>query len=293
MAFTDKDAVPYSGDDLVRYIDKALKVTPPKSRFRKISYKFIKHFFQTQLIDTDKIPEKPCLFVANHAMYAIDGPIFGIPMLVEQGRFLRALSDKFLWNPINENLLLNQGVVIGHPDVCSALMENGSDLMVFPGGAHEATKTADKKYQLLWKERYGFIKLAAKHGYTIVPTAIVGPEDFYDHLLEGEDLPNTLVGRALTKFGVLNENTRSDLLGPLPIGVFGTLIPKPQKCYIQFGEPLDLSKYKGKQLAQKTMIPLRQQVADEINGMITGLLKARGKDKARSGRLRRLLTKTR
>lgn len=293
MAFTDKDAVPYSGDDLVRYIDKALKVTPPKSRFRKISYKFIKHFFQTQLIDTDKIPEKPCLFVANHAMYAIDGPIFGIPMLVEQGRFLRALSDKFLWNPINENMLLNQGVVIGHPDVCSALMKNGSDLMVFPGGAHEATKTADKKYQLLWKERYGFIKLAAKHGYTIVPTAIVGPEDFYDHLLEGEDLPNTLVGRVLSKFGVLNENTRSDLLGPLPIGVFGTLIPKPQKCYIQFGEPLDLSKYKGKRLAQKTMIPLRQQVADEINGMITGLLKARGKDKARSGRLRRLLTKTR
>ena len=146
-------------------------------------------------------------------MYAVDGPIIGLPMLAEHGRFIRALSDKFLWNPINENLLLNQGIVIGHPEVCSALMENGSDLIVFPGGAHEATKTADKKYQLLWKERYGFIKLAAKHGYTIVPTAIVGPEDFYDHLIEGEDLPNTIVGRALTKLGLINENTRSDLMG--------------------------------------------------------------------------------
>ncbi|CAA0092993.1 lysophospholipid acyltransferase family protein [Zhongshania aliphaticivorans] len=291
MAFTDKNAEPYSGQDLVRYIDKALKVSPPKSKVRNFSYKIIKRMFQPQLLDVQNIPSQPCLFVANHAMYAVDGPIIGLPMLAEQGRFIRALSDKFLWNPVNESLLLNQGVVIGHPEVCSALMDNGSDLIVFPGGAHEATKSADKKYQLLWKERYGFIRLAAKHGYTIVPTAIVGPEDFYDHLIEGEDLPDTLIGRALTLLGLINENTRSDLMGPIPLGLFRTLIPKPQKCYIQFGEPLDLSEYKGKQLTQETMIPLRQQVADDINGMIALLLKARDKDRARSGRIRRLLTK--
>jgi 1-acyl-sn-glycerol-3-phosphate acyltransferase len=170
-------------------------------------------------------------------------------------------------------------------------MEVGSDLIVFPGGAHEATKSADKKYQLLWKERHGFIKLAAKHGYTIVPTAIVGPEEFYDHLIEGEDLPNTLVGRALSLLGLINENTRSDLMGPIPLGVFGTLIPKPQKCYIQFSEPLDLSKYKGKRLAEKTMRSLRQQVADDINTMIAALLKIQAKDRGKIGRIRRLLTR--
>jgi 1-acyl-sn-glycerol-3-phosphate acyltransferase len=291
MAFTDKNAEPYSGQDLVRYIDKALRVTPPQSTIRKLSYKLIKHVFQPQLLDTQKIPERPCLFVANHALYAVDGPVIGLPMLAEQGRFIRALSDKFLWHSFNEDLLLNQGVVIGHPEVCSALMDNGSDLIVFPGGAHEATKSADKKYQLLWKERYGFIKLAAKHGYTIVPTAIVGPEDFYDHLIEGEDLPDTLVGRALSLLGLINENTRSDLMGPIPLGVFGTLIPKPQKCYVQFAEPLDLSKYKGKRLAEKTMLSLRQRVADDINTMIETLLTTQAKDRKRIGRIRRLLTK--
>ncbi|MBW2939830.1 lysophospholipid acyltransferase family protein [Zhongshania aquimaris] len=290
MAFTDKNAEPYSGQDLVRYIDKVLQVRPPQSKVRNFSYQIIKRMFQPQILDIENIPGKPCLFVANHAMYAVDGPIIGLPMLAEHGRFIRALSDKFLWNPINESVLLNQGVVIGHPEVCSALMENGSDLIVFPGGAHEATKTADKKYQLLWKERYGFIKLAAKHGYTIVPTAIVGPEDFYDHLIEGEDLPNTIVGRALTKLGLINENTRSDLMGPIPLGLFRTLIPKPQKCYIQFGEPLDLSKYKGKRLAQKTMISLREEVAGEITTMIKSLLQRRDEEKQHFGRIRRLLT---
>ncbi|MFT5887290.1 MAG: 1-acyl-sn-glycerol-3-phosphate acyltransferase [Zhongshania sp.] len=291
MAFTDKNAEPYSGDDLIRYIDKALKVKAPKYLKKKLGYKLIKRVFNPQLIDTKNIPNKPCLFIANHAMYAVDGPIIGTSMMAELNRFLRPLSDKFMWNSLNENFLLKQGIVIGHPGVCTALMENGNDLLVFPGGAHEATKSADQKYTLLWKERYGFIKLAAKHGYTIVPTAIVGPDDFYSHYIEGKDLPNTLLGRALRKVGILTENTRTDLIGPLPAGVFGTLIPKPQKCYLQFSAPVDLSKYKGKPLAKKTMINLRQQVADGINGMIPTLLELRDQEKLQGAWIRRLLTK--
>ncbi|MEX1669504.1 lysophospholipid acyltransferase family protein [Zhongshania guokunii] len=291
MAFTDKTAVPYSGDDLVRYIDKAIQVKPPSSKFVKLADKLITRMFDPKLIDTHNIPKQPCLFIANHAMYAVDGPIIGLPMLTEQQRFLRPLSDKFLWNSFNENLLLNNGIVIGHPDVCTALMKNGSDLLVFPGGAHEATKSAEDKYKLLWKERYGFIKLAAKHGYTIVPTAIVGPEEFYGHLIEGEDLPNTILGRGLKRLGIINENTRSDLFGPVPVGIFGTLIPKPQKCYIQFAPPLDLSRYKGKRLAQKTMVNLRQHVADAINEMVPPLLERRDEDALTMGRIRRLLTR--
>jgi 1-acyl-sn-glycerol-3-phosphate acyltransferase len=291
MAFTDKNAEPYSGEHLVRYIEKAMQVSPPNSKIRNFSYQIVKRMFQPDLINVENIPSQPCLFVANHAMYAVDGPIIGLPMLAEQSRFLRPLSDKFMWNSVNENLLLKQGVVIGHPEVCSALMEKGSDLLIFPGGAHEATKSADKKYQLLWKERYGFIKLAAKHGYTIVPTAIVGPEDFYEHMIEGEDLPQTLVGRTLTRLGIINENTRTDLIGPIPMGLFRTLIPKPQKCYLQFGEPLDLGLYKGEVLSKATMVDLRSQVASRINKMLESLLLLQDEEKSNTGRLRRLLTR--
>ena len=48
------------------------------------------------------------------------------------------------------------------------------------------------------------------------------------HLLEGEDIPETAAGRLLTRLGLLNDNTRQDMLPPVPRGALGSLIPKPQ-----------------------------------------------------------------
>jgi 1-acyl-sn-glycerol-3-phosphate acyltransferase len=211
-------------------------------------------------------------------------------MLHRFGRFLRPLGDKFLWSGATENYLLEQGGVIGHPDVCSALMEAGQDLLVFPGGAHEATKTAAQKYTLQWKERYGFVRLAALHGYTIMPVAIVGPDEFYSHLMEGEDLPDSMAGKLLQRFGVLGENTRSDLLAPIPLGVMGSMFPKPQHCYIQLGEPVDLSVYRDEHLGKRQLQGIRTEVAEQIETMISELLLLREQRRGDDGLLRRILT---
>uniref|UniRef100_UPI00356560DF lysophospholipid acyltransferase family protein n=1 Tax=Spongiibacter sp. TaxID=2024860 RepID=UPI00356560DF len=264
MSINDKDYIPYEGADMERYIERVLAVETPKNPTKSWAYKLLKRLFSPTFIDADKLPDKPCLFVANHSIYAVDGPILGLPMLAEHGRFLRALSDKWLWNSVNEGLLLKQGAVIGHPDVCSALMDAGSDLLVFPGGAHEATKPAEQKYTLQWKERSGFVRMAAQHGYTIVPTAVVGPEEFYKHLIEGRDLPNSLLGKLLTRLGVINENSRTDLIGPVPMGLFGTLLPRPQRCFIQFGDPVDLSEYKGSVPSKEQQMVVRMQVEESI-----------------------------
>ena len=253
-------------------------------------YRIIKRVFNPTLIDGDNIPDRPCLFIGNHSLFALDGLVLMPAMLHEHGRFLRGLGDRFLWHAATEQTLLNQGAVIGHPEVCSALMENGRDLLVFPGGAHEATKTAAQKYNLQWKERYGFARLAAKHGYTIMPFALVGPDEFYGHLLEGEDLPNTAVGRLLTRMGLLNEDIRADMLPPIPVGALGTLIPKPQRCYLQFGKPVDLANYAGKQVSKKQLQVIRRKVSEQIEEMISELLLLRAQNRGKDGLLRRLLT---
>lgn len=290
MSINDKDYVPYEGDDMQRYIERVLAVEPPTHPARDWVYKLLKYLFSPTFLDADKLPDKPCLFVANHSIYAVDGPILGLPMLAEHGRFLRALSDKWMWNSVNEQFLLNQGAVIGHPEVCSALMEGGQDILVFPGGAHEATKPADQKYTLQWKERTGFVRMAAKHGYTIIPTAVVGPEEFYRHLMEGRDLPNSLLGKLLTRFGLLNENSRTDLMGPIPVGLFGTLLPKPQRCFIQFGDPVDLSEYKGKVPSKAQQMAIRSEVAETIEGMISSLFLKRAQERFKDKFWRRVLS---
>ena len=58
-------------------------------------------------------------------------------------------------------------------------MEQGCCLLVYPGGAREAWKrTTDKPYEILWGDNHvGFVRMAVRHGYTIVPVATVGTED--------------------------------------------------------------------------------------------------------------------
>ena len=179
---------------------------------------------------------------------------------------------------------------MGHPEVCDALMEAGHDILVFPGGAHEAVKPERELYALQWKERYGFVRLAAKHGYTIQPFGIVGPDEFYSHLIEGEDLPDSPLGPILRRLGLLTENTRTDMMPPVPMGALGTLIPKPQRCYIGFGNPIDLSELKGRKLGKKRQEDIREQVATEIEQQLSELLLKRQQHRGRDGILRRILT---
>lgn len=290
MGIFDPNNQPFDDEGLARHIERALAVEQPSSLAQNIAYQFIKRVFNPLLVNADNIPDQPCLFIGNHSLFALDGMVLGPVMLHDRNRFLRGLGDKFLWNPGTEQHLLQQGAVLGHPAVCSALMENGSDLLVFPGGAHESTKTAAQKYSLQWKERYGFVKLAAQHGYAIMPFALVGPDEFYNHLIEGEDLPDTAVGQLLKRLGVINDNTRADMLPPIPLGAWGTIFPKPQRCYLQFGLPVELEKYAGKRLTKKQLQSTRAEVADQIEDMLAKLLLLREQHRGKDGLLRRLLT---
>jgi len=86
------------------------------------------------------------------------------------------------------------------------------------------------------------------------------------------------LGRILTRLGILNEDTRTDFLPPLPIGTLGTAFPKPQHCYLGFGEPIDLSECKGKRLQKKRLYAIREQVAGQIEQQLKELfVQARAK----------------
>ena len=271
----EQSSGPYDKIGLKRHIEAALAITKPQGRYQKNLYRYIDWIFNPQLIDVQNLPDKPCLFVGNHSLFALDGMILGPTMLAETGRFLRPMGDRFLWNKVTEDFILSQGGVIGDPAVCRALKKDGRDLLVYPGGAHEATKTQQQRYTLQWKERYGFVKLAAQHGYSIMPVAMVGPDEFYDHRIEGEDLLNTSVARIAKALGLLDNDIRPDIIPPIPTGLFGSLLPKPQQCFIQFGKPVDLSRHKGKELSRRQLQNARNKVSTQLEVMLEELLAAR------------------
>jgi len=276
---------------LERHIKQALAVRIPHGLDIEIAYQIVKRIFNPMVTGAQNIPKEPCLFVGNHSLFALDGAIIRPIFLKELQRFPRAMGDKFLFSIERvANILVKQGIVMGHPDVCGALMDARQDLLLFPGGAYESVKPKSKLYELQWKERYGFVKLAAAHGYTIMPFGLVGPDEFYGHLMEGQDLPDTALGKLLTHLGVLNNNIRSDMIPPIPIGSLGTALPKPQRCYLGFGKPINLSQHKGKTLSKKTVQAVRAQAAQAIENQLTQLLIKRERDKGKESFLRRLLT---
>jgi 1-acyl-sn-glycerol-3-phosphate acyltransferase len=292
MSLFDKDNDPLGDREARRrHIERALAVRAPRGLALEMSYRVIKGMFNPLIIGTENIPSQPCLFVGNHSLFALDGMVVAPLFLKELNRFPRSMGDKFLFS--NQNIadsLIANGVVMGDPQVCTALMEDAQDLLLFPGGAHEAVKPASKKYQLQWKERYGFVKLAAANGYTIMPFGLVGPDEFYGHLIEGQEIPDSALGKLLTRLGLLNEDIRSDILPPIPIGSLGTPFPKPQRCFLGFGKPINLSRFKGKTLAKKTLHTLRGQVSAEIETQLSHLLVTREEQKGSNSLLRRLLT---
>ncbi|CAA0088104.1 putative protein [Halioglobus japonicus] len=292
MSLFDKDSEPLGDEEALRlHIARALEVKAPRGLTMEMGYRIIKRLFNPMIIGADNIPEQPCLFVGNHSLFALDGAILSPLFIKELNRFPRGMGDKFLFgNQSIADFLISNGLVMGHPQVCTALMEDKQDLLVFPGGAHEAVKPASKLYELQWKERYGFVKLAAMHGYTIMPFALVGPDEFYDHLLEGQELPDSALGKLLTKLGVLNEDIRTDILPPIPTGSLGTLFPKPQRCFLGFGKPLNLARFKGKTPTKKTLQSLRTQVSSEIETQLAQLLVTREQHKGTDSLLRRFLT---
>lgn len=292
MSLFAKNNTPLSDPQaLERHIKQALAARVPHGLDIEIAYQIVKRIFNPMVTGAQNIPKEPCLFVGNHSLFALDGAIIRPIFLKELQRFPRAMGDKFLFSIERvANILVKQGIVMGHPDVCGALMDARQDLLLFPGGAYESVKPKSKLYELQWKERYGFVKLAATHGYTIMPFGLVGPDEFYGHLMEGQELPDTALGKLLTHLGVLNNNIRSDMIPPIPIGSLGTALPKPQRCYLGFGKPINLSRHKGKTLSKKTVQAVRAQAAQAIENQLTQLLIKRERDKGKESFLRRLLT---
>lgn len=291
MFLFDKNNHPLSDPQMLeRHIKRALAVDAPNGLTIEIAYQIVKRVFNPLVTGAQNIPNEPCLFVGNHSLFALDGAIIRPVFLKELQRFPRAMGDKFLFTMQRvADILVDQGIVMGHPDVCRALMDDQQDLLLFPGGAYESVKPKSKLYELQWKERYGFVTLAATYGYTIMPFGLVGPDDFYGHLMEGQDLPNSALGKLLAHVGLLNEGTRSDIIPPIPIGSLGTPLPKPQRCYLGFGKPINLSQYKGKTLAKGKVRSIREHAAEQIETQLAELLLRREQDKEKDSLLKRLL----
>ena len=291
-AITHKMATPPpERSKLQDHIDAVLKVPMPTGPGITLLAAALRKWFKPRFVGLEKLPSGPALFVANHSLLALDAFTFHLLMHYDYRRFLRPLADRTLFsNPHYAQAVIPLGAVDGQPEVVRALMDAGKDILLYPGGTREAIKPPEQRYQVDWGQRYGFIRLAAEKGYTIVPFASVGPDEYYDQYLTSSELQTSQLFYLLKQFGLLPSDVREDLIPPLPAGMLGSALPKPKTTYYGFCPPVDLSQHKEKSLTLRQQQRIRQGVENAIDIEIKELLLLRERNRHNDGLLRRLLS---
>lgn len=113
------------------------------------------------MIGIENIPQnEPVLFVYYHGAIPIDIYYFISKILLLNSRLIHTVADRFLfkcpgWSIISDVLKVIPGTV----QTCSAILKEGNMLAISPGGVYEA-QFGDSYYQLMWKKRVGFAKVA-------------------------------------------------------------------------------------------------------------------------------------
>lgn len=234
---------------------------------------------------------RPALFVGNHTLFSLDAPLMLSAIYSRHGVLVRALGDHVHFRiPGWGAMVRNLGGVEGTPENCAGLMRQGQSILVFPGGAREVNRRKGEDYQLIWKQRTGFARMAIQHGYDIIPFAAVGPNETFKILVDANDVMDSGIWRWLSQRTDIARRVRQgDLLTPLVRGVGPTLLPRPQRFYFGFGERIATAHLQSDAPDQESLWAVRRQTEQAIAALVSRLKLERLEDHSSWGRARRWL----
>lgn len=237
---------------------------------------------QPKVYGIERLPDDGSLLVGNHTIYGfLDLPFMMAEIWRRRHLKVRGLGEHAHYAvPLWRDLLGACGMVRGTRDNVRALMRERQSVLVFPGGSLEVNKARGQRYRLLWKERVGFARLAIEYGYPIVPFAAVGAEEMLDVVV---DKTTPVYGQ----FAELYEKLMGFPTPPIVRGVGLTPIPRPERLYFWFGEPIDTTRWDGHGEDDAAAGALRDEVRAAVEGGIEFLLDERERDPNR-GLLERL-----
>ncbi len=142
-----------------------------------------KVYFTPTFIGAEQLDaSQPAMYVGNHSMYGVlDSPMLIDYLYNEHQVAVVSIADhSHFYLPLWRSVVKKFGAVDGVPAYVREAMQQGYSILVFPGGGREVLKREGEQYHLIWKQRYGFLKLSQEFGYDIVPFAALGGDEVFD-----------------------------------------------------------------------------------------------------------------
>lgn len=213
-----------------------------------------RYYFRTQVFGLERVPDGPVMLVANHSgQLPFDAMNLVMAMLLDapKPRIVRSMIERYVPTlPYVGYLFSRWGQVLGTPENCKRLLDEGEAILVFPEGVSGISKSFAQRYQLQ-PFGLGFMRLALEMGTPIVPVGVVGAE---------EQAP------------AINLRPLARLLGMpafpiMPFPPFFPAVPLPARYYIYLGEARHFS---GDPDDEDDGI---EQLANQVRVAIEGLLR--------------------
>ncbi|MFB4316730.1 lysophospholipid acyltransferase family protein [Actinomadura sp. 21ATH] len=225
----------------------------------------------------------PALLAGNHTVYGvIDAPLIFFEIHRRRGVWVRSLADHLHWQvPVWRRIMDLGGSVDGTRANCRALLDAGQIVVVFPGGAREATRDRGERYRLQWGRRLGFARMAIEAGCPIVPFGTVGVEEMFTTVVDPGS-PLLAPARALGRTVLGERGHRDDVVPPLSRGIGLTPFPRPERLYYRFGEPIDTAPWAGRAGDERAVREVRDLVRDAVEGIIGDLRAEQAADPSRT-----------
>jgi 1-acyl-sn-glycerol-3-phosphate acyltransferase len=202
-------------------------------------------WYRLKVDGIEHVPAGGALLVGNHN----SGTMF-LEALGTYARYYRARGtqellaglshDAVVDAPLLGRLLVRVGALRANHKTAAAAFTAGRKVVVFPGGNREAFRPWHRRHEIDLDGRYGFVRLALRHGVPIIPVVFVGGQSGLIILSDGKRL-----ARAIGADRWLRSDTWPLMLA-LPWGLaLGPVphIPLPVRCHSRFLPPISVEGY--------------------------------------------------
>jgi 1-acyl-sn-glycerol-3-phosphate acyltransferase len=224
-------------------------------------------YFGTEYRGWEHVPrDTPCLIVGNHSggAEAVDFWFLLNQWVADRGAAapLYGLAYDLLFAaPGMGPALRRVGIIPASPANAHKALRMGAAVSVFPGGDYEVFRPWSERNRIDFGGHTGFIRLAISSGVPVVPMTIHGAHQSTLVLTRGRALAHA-AGMDRVHVNIF------PFIWNIPFGLTPAFVPSlqlPAKVIVQFGRPLDWSRYRGAPARDGALLRTRY---DEITGVM-------------------------
>jgi 1-acyl-sn-glycerol-3-phosphate acyltransferase len=234
-----------------RRVGAAMEAHPPNETLMRLQQPLWdlldRWYFRLEIDGRENVPDRTSLVVGVQSGGALTMDAWTLVNAwhnhFEGGRTLHGTAhDVLMAAPGLGDYFRAVGVIAANRTSVGAALDQGEDVVVWPGGEVDAMRSWRKRDVATRGGRKGFVKQAIRSGVPIVPVATVGGHDTVFVLSEGKWLANA-VDRVTGLKSTLRGANLPIIAGfpfPLAVEILPAHVPLPAKIRTELLEPIEV-----------------------------------------------------